>query len=90
MPLPDFEDSGDLPAGVHRATMSEVLKRFGHGTPQRQLVTASLVRVHVDMAWHVFLEVLISQPRHLRRLSLRAQYLAFSSTVLPPYRENQT
>jgi hypothetical protein len=44
--LPDFNDAGDLPPGVHRATLDEVLKRFGQGTPQRQAVTARLLEIY--------------------------------------------
>jgi hypothetical protein len=40
-----FEESGDLPVGVHRATLDEVLVRFGQGGLQRQLVTQRLVRI---------------------------------------------
>lgn len=46
MPLPEFDSHGDLPIGVHRASLDEVLARFGHDTPQRQLVTARLLRVY--------------------------------------------
>lgn len=46
MPLPEFDNHGDLPVGVHQATLDEVLARFGHGTPQRQLVTARLLRIY--------------------------------------------
>ena len=46
MPLPEFDSNGDLPTGVHRASLDEALARFGHDTPQRQLVTARLLRVH--------------------------------------------
>jgi len=46
MPLPPFDSQGDLPAGVYQATLAEVLSRFGHGTPQRQLVTARLKRIY--------------------------------------------
>jgi hypothetical protein len=46
MPLPEFDSHGDLPIGVHRASLDEVLARFGHDTPQRQLVTVRLLRVH--------------------------------------------
>src|SRR5262245_47710607 len=45
MPLPDFNDEGDLPEGVYRATWDEVVARFGHGSPQRQEVTARLQRI---------------------------------------------
>jgi hypothetical protein len=31
VPLPPFAASGDLPPGFHRATLSEVLERFGSG-----------------------------------------------------------
>lgn len=46
MPLPAFDGRGDLPAGVHRATLAEVIARFGQGTSQRELVTARLVHIY--------------------------------------------
>lgn len=46
MSLPAFNSHGDLPEGVHPATLDEVLARFGQGSPQRQTVTARLIRVH--------------------------------------------
>ncbi|MGH9942818.1 MAG: DUF6932 family protein [Pyrinomonadaceae bacterium] len=46
MSLPQFDSRGDLPEGVHRASLEEVLVRFGHGAPQRQRVTARLTRVY--------------------------------------------
>src|SRR5262249_585678 len=46
MPLPEFNSSGDLPPGVHRATLEELVQRFGAGTPQRQAVTASCRRIY--------------------------------------------
>ncbi len=46
MSLPPFDSRGDLPAGVHQATLNEVLARFGHATPQRQIVTARLLRIY--------------------------------------------
>ena len=46
MLLPDFDSKGDLPAGVHRATLKDVVERFGHGTPQREDVTSRLLRVY--------------------------------------------
>jgi hypothetical protein len=46
MPLPESDEQGDLPVGVHQAMLAEVLTRFGHGTPQRQAVTAQLVRIY--------------------------------------------
>lgn len=50
MPLPEFDNYGDLPVGVHPASLDEVCARFGQGTLQRQLVTSRLVRVY-DLAW---------------------------------------
>lgn len=49
MALPPLELSGDLPVGVHRATLDEVISRFGAGSRQRGAVTGRLKRVH-DMA----------------------------------------
>ena len=46
MPIPEFTQTGDLPEGVHRATLAEVLARFGSGTTQRQEVTIRLQRIH--------------------------------------------
>lgn len=46
MPLPAFDSRGDLPIGVHPATLAEVIARFGYGTPQRELVTARLVHIY--------------------------------------------
>ena len=45
MPLPELDSYGDLPIGVHQASLDEVIARFGHGTSQRQLVTTRLLRV---------------------------------------------
>ncbi len=46
MALPEFNDEGDLPVGVHRATLAEVLARFGHGSAQRVAVTDRLARLY--------------------------------------------
>ena len=46
MLLPPFENTGDLPAGLHRAPLREVLARFGAGTARRQEVAARLLRVY--------------------------------------------
>jgi len=45
VPIPDFEDSGDLPVGVHVASLTEALARLGHGSQQRQSVACRLERV---------------------------------------------
>ncbi len=44
--LPKFNDDRDLPPGVHRATMSDVLERFGQGAIQRRAVADRLNRIH--------------------------------------------
>lgn len=46
---PKFDDDGDLPVGIHRATLSEVLKHFGIGSPQRRVVAQRLARIY-DLA----------------------------------------
>jgi len=46
MALEPFDRNGDLPEGVHRATLEEVLARFGYGTPQREAVTGRLLRIY--------------------------------------------
>ena len=46
MALPAFNEDGDLPAGVHGATLSEVLERFGQGSIQRCAVADRLNRLY--------------------------------------------
>jgi len=46
MALPGFDVRGDLPEGLHKATLSEVLGRFGSGSEARQAATAVLQRIH--------------------------------------------
>jgi hypothetical protein len=46
MPLPEFNASGDLPPGVHRATLNEVLQRFGSASGQRGMCTLRLSHVY--------------------------------------------
>ena len=43
---PEFDSQGNLPVDVHRASLDEVIARFGHGTSQRQHVTTRLIRVY--------------------------------------------
>jgi hypothetical protein len=44
--LPAFNEDGDLPPGVHSATLSEVLERFGQGSVQRCAVADRLNRLY--------------------------------------------
>jgi hypothetical protein len=46
MPLPAFNQDGDLPPGVYRATLPEVLDRFGRGSVQRCAVADRLTRLY--------------------------------------------
>jgi len=46
MALPPFNADGDLPIGVHRATLQEVMSRFGVQTAQRQAVALRLERIY--------------------------------------------
>jgi hypothetical protein len=46
MALPQLNRAGELPAGVHQATIDEVIAQFGSGTAQRQAVTARLRRIY--------------------------------------------
>ena len=46
MPLPPISETGDLPQGLHRASLQEVLDQFGQGTVQRKLVAMRLSRVY--------------------------------------------
>ena len=43
---PEFDDNGDLPAGIHQATLDEVLQHFGTGSVQRRLVGQRLERIY--------------------------------------------
>jgi hypothetical protein len=49
MPLPEFNEAGDLPEGIHPASLAEVVLRFGSGTGPRLAVTARLQRIY-DLA----------------------------------------
>ena len=41
--LPDFYDNGNLPPGIHRCLLAEVVARFGRGSPEREVETTELV-----------------------------------------------
>ena len=46
MPLPPIAETGDLPQGVYRATLDEILDHFGQATLQRKLVGMRLKRIY--------------------------------------------
>lgn len=45
MAIPQFTEGGDLPAGIHPATLGEMLARLGAGAAQRQAVARRLERI---------------------------------------------
>ena len=51
MPLPPFTETGDLPPGIYRATLEEVIDHFGASSPRRRAVASRLGRIyHVAMS----------------------------------------
>jgi predicted nucleotidyltransferase len=44
--LPPLTDAGELPLGVHRASLREILDQFGVGSAQRKVLALRLDRVH--------------------------------------------
>jgi hypothetical protein len=65
MPLPDFNEAGDLPPGVHRVTISEVVQRFGADVGKRALVTRHLLHIY-DLA---------KRTGHLQRFIIFGSYV---------------
>ena len=47
MVWPDFNELGDLPIGIYRAKITDVVAHFGCGTAQRAAVTTRLERIEV-------------------------------------------
>jgi len=43
---PDFNENGDLPPGIHQATLAEVVEYFGKNTAQRQIMARRLERIY--------------------------------------------
>ena len=43
---PDFNELGDLPVGIYRAKIADVVAHFGRGSAQRAAVTARLERIY--------------------------------------------
>ena len=62
---PEFNDNGDLPPGIHQATLAEVIEHFGKGTPQRRIMARRLEHIHA----------LVVQTGHL------ARFIIFGSFV---------
>jgi hypothetical protein len=54
---PSFNDAGDLPVAIHRATVAQVVAHFGQGSPRRVVLGRRLE--------HIF--ALVAQTGCLRR-----------------------
>lgn len=46
MKFPGFDQNGDLPMGVHQATIDETLKHFERGAAKRRQVAQRLKRIY--------------------------------------------
>ena len=46
MPLPPFNENGDLPPGIHMAFLPEAVMRFGIGTARRSVLARRLERIY--------------------------------------------
>ena len=46
MAFPEFNENGDLPVGIYKATLQEVIDHFGQGSLQRQLVGRRLKKIY--------------------------------------------
>jgi len=65
MPLPNLNHEGELPEGIHEATINEVFARFGSGTRQREIVTGRLRRIYQ----------LAKETGHLQQLLIFGSYI---------------
>jgi hypothetical protein len=43
--LPSFDECGNLPPGIHLASLEEVMDRFGHGSVEREIEIRELVEL---------------------------------------------
>ena len=46
MEWPDFDINGDLPVGIHKSSLADVIEYFGNGTLQREIVGRRLSRIY--------------------------------------------
>lgn len=65
MALPEFNKAGDLPPGVHQATLDEVVKRFGAVQGRRNICTRRLLHVYA----------LAERTGHLQRFIIFGSYV---------------
>ena len=66
MPLPEFNANGDLPPGIHRATLQDVIERFGGLTGTRVRCTRNLTHIHE----------LVQSTGHLHRFIVFGSYVS--------------
>ena len=43
--IPPFDEFGNLPFGIHRCTVEELVTRFGFGSPEREAKTEELLEL---------------------------------------------
>ena len=72
MPLPEFTETGDLPTGVHGASLAETVTRFGTDSDRRKVIARRLERIHQ----------IASQTGHL------ARFVVFGSFVTDKHEPN--
>ena len=65
MPLPNLNHEGELPVGIHPATIDEVVAQFGSGTEQRMIATEHLKRIYQ----------LVKETGHLQQLLIFGSYI---------------
>ena len=65
MPLPNLNHEGELPEGIHPATIDEVVAQFGSGTEQRMIATEHLKRIYE----------LAKETGHLQQLLIFGSYI---------------
>lgn len=65
MPLPNLNLAGELPEGIHKATIDEVVAQFGSGTSQRITVTERLQHIYQ----------LVKDTGHLQQLLIFGSYI---------------
>lgn len=46
---PEFDEQGDLPVGIHQATLAEVIEHFGQSNFRRAIIAQRLTRIY-DLA----------------------------------------
>jgi hypothetical protein len=49
MTFPEFNENGDLPVAIYKATLQEVVEHFGTQNLQRRRIAQRLVRIY-DLA----------------------------------------